>query len=51
MDLMGYSYDTRVMLADVSALLANGQEAAWRAKADAVRRRVREFWCGARRVL
>lgn len=46
MDLMGYSYDTRVMLADVSALLANGQEAAWRAKADAVRRRVREYlWC------
>ena len=43
MDIMGYSYDSRVMLADVSALLANGQEAAWRQKAEAVRHRVREY--------
>ena len=43
MDVMGYSCDTRTMLADVSALLDNGQEAFWRARAEAVRRRVREY--------
>ena len=43
MDMMGYSYDTRVMLADVSALLRNGQERLWREKANAVRQRVREY--------
>lgn len=43
MDMMAYSYDTRIMLADVSALLQNGQETVWRAKAEAVRRRVRAY--------
>lgn len=43
MDMMGYSYDTRTMLADVSALLENGREALWREKAETVRRRVRNY--------
>lgn len=43
MDLMGYSCDTRTMLADVSALLGSGKEQFWRGQAEAVRRRVREY--------
>lgn len=43
MDLMGYSYDTRIMLADVSKLLENGMETMWRQKAAAVQQKIRSY--------
>ncbi len=41
MDLMGYSYDGRSMLAKVSALLGNGEEAYWAEQAEEIRSRIR----------
>ncbi|MBE6935908.1 MAG: hypothetical protein E7458_05330 [Ruminococcaceae bacterium] len=43
MDLMGYSFDTRMMLSEVSRLLENGEEVLWRQKAGAVRQKIRDY--------
>ncbi|MDR0553226.1 MAG: hypothetical protein LBG76_00295 [Treponema sp.] len=41
MDVMSYSHDARMTLARLSALLDDGREAEWRAKARAVRAKIR----------
>lgn len=43
MDMMAYSYDGREALADISALLGNGEEAEWRRKAQEVRKKIRAY--------
>ncbi len=43
MDLMGYSYDGRRTLAQVSALLGNGEEAYWSAQAEEIKRKIRSY--------
>jgi hypothetical protein len=40
MDMMSYSYDARITLAKIAALLDNGQEEAWLAKAKTVQDRI-----------
>ena len=43
MDMMGYSYAMRDILAQISAILENGQEEFWRQKAQAVADKVRDY--------
>lgn len=43
MDLMGYSCDGREALADISAILQNGQEVFWREKAQNVRNTIHSY--------
>ena len=43
MDVMGYSYITRSVLAQISAVLKNGMEALWCRKADAVAKKVHDY--------
>jgi hypothetical protein len=43
MDFMAYSHDARATLARLSAMLGNGREQEWRAKAAAVRNKLREY--------
>lgn len=52
MDVMSYSYSARDTLAEISAILRNGEAARWREKALAVRRKMREYlWDDARGAL
>jgi hypothetical protein len=43
MDMMSYSYDTRITLAKISKLLANGKEREWNDKAKAVQDKVYSY--------
>ena len=43
MDVMAYSYVTRDVLAQISALLQNGRETEWREKAQQVAQKVRDY--------
>jgi hypothetical protein len=43
MDMMSYSYDTRITLAKISALLGNGLEKEWKAKAITVQNRIQSY--------
>ncbi|MBC8543532.1 MGH1-like glycoside hydrolase domain-containing protein [Bianquea renquensis] len=43
MDYMAYSYEARKTLAAISAILDNGEEADWEQKAEAVRKKLREY--------
>ena len=40
---MAYSYANRAVLAEVSALLENGEEAQWRARAQAVQQKMKDY--------
>lgn len=43
MDIMSYSYQGREVLARISALLHNGEEAEWRAKAEQIRTKIHYY--------
>ncbi|KAA6300343.1 MAG: Cytoplasmic trehalase [Candidatus Ordinivivax streblomastigis] len=43
MDMMSYSYDARVTLAKISALIGNGLEKEWNNKAQAVREKLQSY--------
>ena len=43
MDVMGYSCDGREVLADVSAILKNGEETVWRNRAEDVRKKIQDY--------
>jgi hypothetical protein len=49
MDMMSYSYDARVTLAKISALLGNGKEKEWQTKAKAVQDRLYSYLWDSRR--
>lgn len=43
MDIMAYSYDGRVTLAEIAAILGNGEEAKWRSGAEAVKKTLNSY--------
>lgn len=43
MDIMGYSYEGRSALAEISSILNNGQQEYWKVKASQVRSKMKDF--------
>ena len=43
MDVMSYSYDGRITLAEISAILGNGEEKKWRAGAESVKKKLNSY--------